>query len=97
MSEATEIVPPWDGAKTFEVKMMKHPSGAIEKAIFIDSKLLDWSIDLSSYFEACKMGFEYQRAVQQDIEKHFISSVSDFLSRKVTMEEIKQATKTGWI
>jgi hypothetical protein len=93
----SEIIPPWEGAKTFEVKMCKHPNGTIEKAIFIDGEMLDWSIDMNSYLEAVKMGFAYQREAQKSIEKHFQESVSDFLERRVTIEEIKQATKTGWI
>jgi hypothetical protein len=47
--------------------------------------------------EAAKMGPQYIREVQKDIEKHFANSVSDFLGRKVTIEEIQKATKTGWI
>lgn len=86
-----------EGKKRFEVKMRKGENGTIEKAIFIDDEILDWSIDMSSYMDAMKMGPMYRRAVQHDIEKHFIESVSDFLGRKVTMNEIKEAIKTGWI
>ena len=82
--------------KKFEVKMRLH-SGMIEKAIFIDNEMLDWTIDISSYLECKKMGIEYKHAAQQDIEKHFIDSVSDFLNRKVTIDEIKAAIKIGWI
>jgi hypothetical protein len=80
----------------FEVKM-RLKEGGIEKAIFIDDELLDWSIDMNSYVEAVQMGPKYVRAIQQDIEKHFINSVSDYLGRKVTMDEIKAAIQTGWI
>lgn len=93
----SEIIPPWEGAKTFEVKMCKHPDGSIEKAIFIDGELLDWSMDVTSYMEAVKMGLMYQRAAQQSIEKHFTEAVSDVLGRKITADDIKKATSTGWI
>ena len=83
--------------KKFEVKMRKNSDGSIEKAIFIDDEMLDWSIDMNSYLEACRMGFMYQREAQRDIERHFIDSVSDFLGRKVTMDDIKNAIKTGLI
>lgn len=89
--------PEQNDKKKFEVKMKKGDNDTIEKAIFIDDELLDWSIDMSSYMEAMKMGPKYRRAIQQDIEKHFIDSVSDFLGRKVSMAEIKEAIKTGWI
>jgi hypothetical protein len=39
----------------------------------------------------------YYREVQKDIEKHFVESVSDFVGRKVTAEEIKNAIKNGYI
>lgn len=86
-----------DEKKRFEVKMRPAKGGGVEKAIFIGGEMLDWQIDMSSYMEAMQMGFMYRRQIQQDIEKHFIESVSDFLGRHVTMEEIKNAIKTGWI
>ena len=83
--------------KRFEVKMRPAKGGGVEKAIFIDEELLDWQIDMNSYMEALKMGPKYYREIQRSIEEHFIEAVSDTLSRKVTMEEIKEAIKTGWI
>lgn len=83
--------------KRFEVRMRQHPNMEIEKAIFIGDEKLDWTIDITSYMEACKMGLQYKLAVQDDIAKHFISSVGEFLGRYVTIEEIKSAIKTGWI
>lgn len=93
----SELPEPPEGKKRFEVKMRRGDNGTIEKAIFIDDELLDWSIDMSSYMEAMKMGPMYRREIQKNIEEHFIESVSDFLGRKVTMQEIKEAIKTGWI
>lgn len=96
MSEENNQTSPED-KKRFEVMMRAAKGGGIEKAIFIDGEMLDWQIDMNSYAEAVKMGFHFRREIQRDIEKHFIESVSDFIGRKVTMEEIKQAIKTGWI
>ena len=81
--------------KRFDVRMRRHPGGEIEKAIFIDGEQLDWSIDVSSYMEACKMGLQYKLAVQSDIAKHFVESVGEVLRRHVTVAEIKGASKTG--
>jgi hypothetical protein len=86
-----------EGKKRFEVRMRHAKGGGIEKAIFIEDEQLDWQIDMNSYIDAMKMGPMYRRAIQKDIEKHFVESLSDFLGRKVTMEEIKTAIKTGWI
>lgn len=77
--------------KKFEVKMRQHPDGSLEKAIFIDGEKLDYSIDISAYMEARKMGPMFKIAVQKDIEKHFTESISEILGRRVTMEELKKA------
>ena len=90
-------ITPEQPKKKFEVKMRSDGSGGIEKAIFIDDEILDWQIDMNSYMDAMRMGPMYQREIQRSIEEHFIDSVSDFLGRKVTMNEIKEAIKTGWI
>lgn len=83
--------------KTFEVKFRQHPDGYQEKAVFIDNEKLEYSIDISSYREASKMGLVYKMAVQKDIEKHFTEAVSEVIGRKVTLDDIKKAIATGWI
>jgi hypothetical protein len=93
----TFINPADEGKKKFEVKMRKSADGAIEKAIFIDNEILDWKIDMETYMDAMKMGPMYRREIQKNIEEHFIESVSDFLGRKVTINDIKFAIQTGWI
>ena len=83
--------------KKFEVKFRLHPDGFMEKDVFIGGEKLDWSVNISDYRDASKMGLQFKHAVQEDIAKHFIASVSEFLGRHVTLEEIQEATKTGWI
>lgn len=82
--------------KKFEVKLVNN-NGSIEKLIFIDDQLLDWRVDINSYMDAMKMGPMYHREIQKSIVEHFVDSVSDFLGRKVTIEEIKIAINNGWI
>ena len=77
--------------------MRKSAGGSIEKAIFIDNEILDWKIDMETYMDAMKMGPMYRREIQKNIEEHFTESVSDFLGRKVTIDDIKLAIQTGWI
>ena len=89
--------PEEQGKKRFEVKMRGAKGGGLEKAIFIDDELLDWQINMNDYMEAMKMGPMYMREIQRSIEIHFIESVSDFIGRKVSMDEIKKAIETGWI
>jgi hypothetical protein len=81
----------------FEVRLKHGKNGKIEQAVYIGSEYLDWSVDASSLMEAQRMGPQFFRAAQADITKHFVESVSEFIGRKVTPQEIQTATKTGWI
>jgi len=96
-SDGTPLKPDGNPMLTFEVKMRKNDNGTIEKAIFIGGEMLDWTVDGSSLMEAMKMGHKFYRAVQRDVEKHYVESVSEFIGRKVTPNDIKEAIKTGWI
>lgn len=86
-----------EGKVKFETRVLMHPNGSLERKIFIDGEMLDWSVDISSFKEAQKMGPMYQRAVKEDIARHFTESISEMLGRQVTMEEVYAATKSGWI
>lgn len=90
-----EVIP--EGRKKFETRVKIHPNGSVEKEIYINNELLDWSVDISSYMEARKMGDMYHNAIKRDIAKHFIDAVSDLVGRKVTNKEILEAAKRGYI
>lgn len=96
-SDGTPIKADGSPMLTFEVKMRKNQDGTMEKAIFIGGEMLDWAVDQSSMLEAMKMGPKFFRAVQRDVEKHYVDSVSEFVGRKLTPNDIKEAIKTGWI
>jgi hypothetical protein len=85
------------GLAKFETRILKHPNGELERKVFINGEMLDWSVDLTSFREAQKMGPMFQRAIKEDIAKHFTESISDLLGRKVSMEDVARATKTGFI
>lgn len=95
--EVVPLLPDGTPKKKFEVKIRKGENDVFEKAIFIDGEWLDWSVDLTSLMDAKRMGLMFFKAAQKDIEKHFTESVSEVLGRRVAVDEIKQATKTGWI
>lgn len=99
MNENPEKLPTPEelGMKKFETRFRIGKNGVMEKAVFIGGEQLDWQIDISSYMDASRMGPTFKREIQRDIELHFCESVSDFLGRKVTIENIKTAIKTGWI
>ena len=69
----------------------------IQKAVFIDGEKLDWEVDAQSLMEARRMGPKFFKAVQRDIERHYVESVSEFIGRKVTAQDIKEAIRTGWL
>lgn len=81
----------------FELRLVIQPDGTAKKALFVNNIEVDYQIDMNDYIEALQMGPAFRKAVQDDICQHFASCVSDCLGRRVTMAEIKQATKTGWI
>jgi hypothetical protein len=52
---------------------------------------------MKAFLEAKSKGYNFLIEEQKKIEKEFVSSVSNFLSRKVTIEEIKKSILEGWI
>lgn len=86
-----------EGKVRFETRVKLHPNGSVEREIWIDDQKLDWSVDITSFHEAVRMGPLYQKAVKADIVRHFVDSVSDLVGRKVTMKDVNEATKRGWI
>ena len=100
----TEI-PPLDERGRFKhrFQVMMRPLGkdmqkdGVEKAVFVDGKKLDFSIDIVRFLEARRKGPKYLAEEQRKIEREFIKSVSEAVGRRVTTEEIKRATLEGWI
>lgn len=100
----TEI-PPLDERGRFKhsFRVMLRPLGkdpakdGVEKAVFVDGKKLDFSIDVVRFLEARSKGPKFLFEEQRRIEKEFVRSVSDAVGRNVTVEEIKRATAEGWI
>ena len=43
------------------------------------------------------MGPKFMQSVKMDIVRHFLQSVSEFLNRKVSVEELNEAKKNGYI
>lgn len=86
-----------EGKKSFEVRIHKDEKGNLKQGIFIDGQLLDWSVDLHDLLEAKKMGPKFAKSVEIDIIRHFLQSASDFLGRKLSVEEINEAKKNGYI
>ena len=83
--------------KRFEVALRPDGSGGLKNAVYIDGEELDWSVDLNSLADAVKMGPRFFKAVQADIVRHYLESVSEVVGRHVSPKELKEATTTGWI
>lgn len=97
IDQAVQNPPPGKRRIRFGTKVFIHPNGSIEKKIFVDDVEMDYSIDISAFKEACKMGLHFKLAVQRDIEQHFTDCVSDMVGAKLTMDDIKKAIKNGYI
>lgn len=82
---------------SFEERTVLSENLVLEKKIFIDGEELDWSINQSDLADAMSMGPKFFKEIKADIAKHFVLSVSDFIGRHVTLEDINNARKTGWI
>jgi hypothetical protein len=81
----------------FETRIKIHSNGEVERKIFVDGVMLDYSVDITSFQNAVRMGPQYREAIMSDIVKHFTNCVSDMVGRKVTYDEVLAATKSGWI
>ena len=84
--------------KRFVVKIhFDQMQGIHRRDVFIDDELFEYEIDQESLLQAKKMGPGYLIAARRDIERHFLESLSDFIGRKVTEDDVKEAIQTGWI
>lgn len=98
-------LPPFDRSgrpkHKFEVKMRVLGSDpkkdGVEKAVFVDGKKLDFSIDILRLLEAKSRGIDEMLREQKRIESAFIKAVSDAIGRKITPQELKRAILEGWI
>lgn len=84
----------------FEVRMRflgTDPKDGVEKAVFIDNKILDFKIDVFRFLDAKTKGYNFLIQEQKKIEKEFVESVSNFLGRKISIQDIKNAILEGWI
>lgn len=99
MSETTETTPaPERKKQRFVVKPHFDPSSGVHRQdLFIDDKLFPYEIDQASLMRAKEMGPSYFAIIQKEIMTHFVDSLSNFMGRKVSMEEVVKATKEGWI
>lgn len=89
---------PADDMVPFEEKPYMDDDGVhMSKGIFVDGTLFDWGVDEEDYKQALAMGPKYRKMVEASIAEHFISCFSEFLSRKITLDEVNEARKTGWI
>jgi hypothetical protein len=84
--------------KKFEFKHRILEGGQTQVGIFIDDELFDWEVDTNAVSKIIATGDQHlMKAVQDDIQKHFIESLSEFVGRKITFSDIKKAEKEGWI
>jgi len=84
--------------KKYEWMHKVKEDGSKENALFIDGELFDWEVDKKSIARVMQSRDVFLiKAVQQDIANHFLESLSEFVGRKLTKEDLDEAEKTGWI
>lgn len=89
---------PADDMVPFEEKAYLNDDGIhMSKGIFVDGTLFDWGVDEEDYKQALAMGPKYRKMMEESIAQHFIESFSEFLSRRITLEDVDEARRTGWI
>ena len=100
-SDESPIGPNGKPKKRFTVKTEmtagEVPGPFFQKNVYIDGELFDWEIDEEAYKWAQSKGPMILAVVQQDICKHFLDCLSEVVGRKITIQDLQEATKTGWI
>jgi len=82
--------------KKFEIKIKKI-GNILERTIFIDGELLDWSVDVNKLAEAMARGPNFFDEAKENIETELCEIVSEELGREVNPQEIREAVLSGWI
>jgi hypothetical protein len=84
--------------KKFEVKEhLDIPSKIFRKDIFIDGKLFEYEVDKKSLIKAKASGPDAFAKAQHDLSNHFLRCLSEMVGRKLTIEDVNAAKKTGLI
>lgn len=96
-SDEPPIGPDGKPKKRFFVKTEMTTNSFFQKNIYIDGELFDWSIDEEAYHWAETQGLQTLMAVQKDICKHFLDCLSEVVGRKIGIEDLQEAQKSGWI
>lgn len=86
-----------------KIYIKKHFDNELNRdinAIFVDDLAFDWGIDENSLYDArnfIQNNQNMEKAVYGDIENHFIECFSEFLGRKINIQELVNAIETGII
>lgn len=70
------------------------------KMIAVDNEVFDWGVDEND-FKSAKLTIKDDPMMKEvflgDIQKHFVNCFSEFIGKKVTLNEINQALINGKI
>lgn len=69
-------------------------------AISVDGNIFDWGMDKEQFEEAKKMishDPKLRESIILSIINHIVENFSDFIGRKITLDELNKAIKTGEI
>lgn len=68
-----------------------------EDLIFIDNQYFDFAIDDSALEKVNSLEGEELKKVHENIKNYLLTSLAQVLGRAVTMKEVMEAIKTGYI
>ncbi len=68
-----------------------------EDLIFIDNQYFDFAIDDSALEKVNSLEGEELEKVHENIKNYLLTSLAQVLGRAVTMKEVMEAIKTGYI
>lgn len=87
-----------DNKKKFEVKQHLDPgTGLMRRDIFVDNELFEYEVDKNVLVEAQKLGPGHLQTVQEELRKHFLACLSEFVGKNLVDQDVLTAAKTGWI
>ena len=92
--------------KKFEVKIERTKDGFFQRNIYIAVEPglnpkqfieIEYEVDEESLKWAEEKGGEILQATKADIQRHFLSCISEVAGKKIDEKEFREALKTGWI
>jgi hypothetical protein len=84
--------------KKVNIHEFEDESGQVLRGLFFDDVLFDWGMDQESLRQAklyAQRDYGAYKGVCGDFQKHFLTSLAEFLGYSMTLKELNEAIKAG--